>query len=63
MLYSNDCPKRKILKTKLDEKYIQYEICSNLELMKSKGFRSLPILEVNGKVMTFNNAIMWVKEI
>jgi len=47
----------------LDEKYIQYEICSDLELMKSKGFRSLPILEVNGKVMTFNNAIMWVKEI
>lgn len=62
ILYSNDCPKCKILKTKLDEKNITYDICSDIELMILKGFQSMPILEVDGKIMNYLNAINWIKE-
>ena len=62
-LYTNDCPKCKILKTKLDTKNVQYDICNDLELMINKGFRSMPILEVDGKTFLFNDAVAWVNEV
>ncbi|HCF38049.1 MAG TPA: hypothetical protein DER56_03085 [Thermosipho africanus] len=61
ILYSNDCPKCKILKTKLEEKNISYEIFNTIDEMIERGFRSLPILEVDGKIMTFIEAVEWVK--
>jgi len=60
ILYSNDCPKCKILKQKLDQKQITYEECNDVELMIKKGFLSMPMLERDGKVMNFNEAIKWV---
>ena len=62
ILYSNDCPKCKILKLKLDSKNVQYNICSDIDTMVSKGFQSMPILEVNDVTMDYLNAINWVKE-
>ena len=62
VLYSTDCPKCKILKIKLDEKNIFYEICSDTKTMIEKGFKSAPMLEVNGKIMTFLDANNWIKE-
>jgi glutaredoxin len=61
-LYSNDCPKCKILKFKLDNKNIQYDLCSDIDVMSSKGFQSTPMLEVDGKTMNYLDAINWVKE-
>lgn len=61
-LYSNDCPKCKILKFKLDAKNIQYDLCSDIDIMTSKGFQSVPMLEVDGKTMNYLDAINWVKE-
>ena len=63
ILYSNGCPKCKILKSKLDEKNIEYEVCSDIEVMNSKGFMSMPMLEVNGSVKNFLDAINYMKEI
>lgn len=62
IFYSNDCPKCKILKLKLDNKNIQYTLCSDVETMISKGFQSTPVLEVNEKIMNYLDAINWVKE-
>ncbi|HHY08253.1 MAG TPA: hypothetical protein GX530_06980 [Corynebacteriales bacterium] len=62
-LYSTDCPKCKILKQRLDEKNINYEICKDVNFMLSKGIKSVPMLEVNGKMMNFDKAIFFVKEI
>lgn len=62
ILYTNNCPKCNILKEKLDEKNITYEICSDIKLMVAKGFRSAPILEVDDVIMTYLNAINWIKE-
>lgn len=62
ILYEHGCPNCKRLKSKLDEKGIQYTNITDIELMKSKGFSSAPKLEVNGVVMNFKEAIEWVKE-
>jgi len=48
---------------KLDQKGVVYEECNNVDLMMEKGFMSMPILEVDGKVMNYLNAVNWVKEI
>ena len=61
ILYTNDCPKCKILKIKLDEKNIPYEIFDDMDEMLKKGFRSMPMLDVDGKVMTFLDAVEWTK--
>lgn len=61
-LYSTNCPKCKVLKEKLDNLNIDYTICDDMNLMIEKGFLSVPMLEVNDKIMTFNEAIKWLKE-
>lgn len=60
ILYTNNCPKCKILKLKLDQKNIKYEICDDLNVMVNKKFKSMPILEVNNKYLTFLDAINFV---
>ena len=61
ILYTNDCPKCKILKIKLDENNISYEIFDDMDEMLKKGFRYMPMLDVDGKVMTFLDAVEWTK--
>ena len=61
MLYSTDCPKCKILESKLDEKKVDYRVCSDVEVMQSKGFSSVPMLEVDKEIMNFNGAIRWIQ--
>ncbi len=63
ILYSNNCPKCKILKDRLDQKGLSYSICSDEELMISKGFRTMPMLEVDGNVYMYFEAIKYVKEL
>ena len=60
ILFSNNCPKCKILKTKLDQKQITYEECNDVDIMIENGFLSMPMLQVNGETMNFNEAIKWV---
>lgn len=62
ILYEHGCPNCLRLKSRLDEKGIQYEDITDVELMKSKGFESAPKLEVDGVIMDFKTAINWVKE-
>lgn len=60
-LYSNDCPKCRVLKAKLDSKDIIYEKISDIDLMMEKGIESVPVLELdNGELLDFSSAIKWV---
>ena len=62
-LYSNDCPKCRVLKTKLDSKNIIYEKISDIDLKKEKGIESVPILELeDGTMMDFSSAVKWVNQ-
>jgi glutaredoxin len=62
ILYEHGCPRCKVLKMKLDQKKINYENVSDVEVMKEKGFTEAPKLEVNGVVMNFKEAVEWIKE-
>lgn len=59
-LYSTGCPNCKVLTMKLDKKGIQYELHSDTEEMKALGLRTAPAIDVDGKIMFFNEAIKWV---
>jgi glutaredoxin len=62
ILHTNNCPKCKILKSKLDEREIVYTINTDVILMQLKGFTSAPMLEVNEKTMNYLEAVNWIKE-
>ena len=61
ILYSTGCPMCKVLKSKLNIAGVVYEEINDQETMIQKGFKSAPILEVEGKALNFNEAIGWVK--
>ena len=62
-LYSTGCPKCKVLKSKLDSKKIEYTIIEDIEVMKNKGFNSLPVLEVDGTMYEFREAVNYVNNL
>ena len=62
VLYSTNCPKCKVLEKKLDSIGVDYTIVTDEDLMISKGFSSAPMLEVDGNIMDFGNAVKWAKE-
>lgn len=62
VLYSTGCPKCKVLVAKLDSKNIAYNLVSNIEDIKDRGFSTVPVLEVDGIAMQFMEAVQWVNE-
>jgi len=71
-LFSTNCPKCNVLKTKLDQKKIEYSIETNIDRMRELGFSSAPILRIETQVpnedvpytqdLEFVNAIKWVAQ-
>lgn len=62
ILYSTHCPKCKVLETKLKQQDISFEEINDIDVMKTKGFMSAPMLEVDGVVYDFKAAVDWIKE-
>ncbi len=63
ILYTTHCPKCKVLTAKLKAKGVNYEEVTDVDVMRDRGFMSAPMLEVDGKIMTFVEAIKWVNEV
>lgn len=63
ILYSNNCPRCKILKSRLDSKNIKYELIQDIDLMIDKGLNQMPVLEVDRKMLGFKEAIDWINSI
>ena len=59
ILYSNSCPRCLILKNKLDKENIEYEVVSDIDEIMKLGFKTVPLLGVNGKIMSFPEAMKW----
>lgn len=59
-LYTIDCPKCKILEKKLEQANIEYEVCKDRDVIASKGFDLMPVLDIGGQVMSFGEAVKWV---
>lgn len=62
ILYEHGCPRCKVLKSKLDQKGIQYETVNDITVMKARGFVEAPKLEVDNVIMDFKQAVEWIKE-
>lgn len=59
-LFSTKCPRCVVLEKKLKTKNIEYEEINDVEIMKEKGYLTVPILEVDGESMDFKRASDWI---
>lgn len=62
ILYSNDCPQCKVLEVKLKQKGVIYKTINDIDIMVEKGFKSMPMLEVNSNIMTYAQALKWLND-
>lgn len=62
-LFTIGCPSCNVLEAKLDEAGVQYEKVTDMNVMRSRGFLSAPMLEVDGEAMTFRQAMKWLSEV
>lgn len=45
---------------KLTKAGIEYTSCDDVEIIKSLGFKAAPMLDVDGQIYNFSQAIKWV---
>lgn len=62
ILYSTNCPKCKILEKKLTEKNIKFTKNNNVIEMTELGIDQVPILSIEGKLLSFVEANKWINE-
>ena len=59
-LYTTNCPKCRVLETKLKQKNIEFDVVDDENVMIEKGFMEAPMLEVDEEIMNFTSAISWI---
>lgn len=57
-----NCPRCMVLKTKLNQKEISYNLVSDEKILEEKGITLVPVMTVDGELMNFTEAIAWIKE-
>lgn len=62
-LYSTHCPKCSVLEKKLALKGISYTEHTDIDEMLALGYKSAPMLVVDGQTYTFNDAVKWVNSL
>ena len=62
-LYTTHCPKCVVLENKLKAKNIEYNEISDVSAIAEKGYMSVPMLEVDDKVMNFTDANTWINNL
>src|SRR5574344_2152137 len=63
ILYSTNCPRCKVLKTKLEQKKIQYEECNDINEMLKLNIKMAPMLQVDQSLLNFSYAVKWINSI
>ncbi len=62
-LYSTHCPQCIMLENMLKQKKVKYELVkTTMENVEAMGYSSVPLLEVDGKIMNFNEGMAWVRK-
>lgn len=61
ILYSTNCPKCKVLETKLKQQNIDFILETDLTKMMNMGYMEAPLLEINNEIYNFSQAIKWLK--
>ena len=57
------CPKCKILQAKLEDKGLEYEKSNDVQQLVDLGFKTVPVLEVDGEYMDFGKAIGYLNNL
>ena len=60
ILFSTKCPRCVVLEKKLKQKGIDYDEVNDVSIMEKRGFLSVPMLEVDDKIMDFKEANDWI---
>lgn len=64
ILYTSHCPKCNVLKTKLDQKKIDYKTIEDRDTFINKGFEELPKLELDdGTILSFVEANKYINNL
>lgn len=63
ILYSTHCPRCEVLEEKLKIKGIKYIEENSVEVMQEKGITSVPVLEYNGELFDFINAVKLINSL
>lgn len=56
------CPQCQLLKQKLNQLGIEYEVFDNEEKMQEMGISSVPMMSVDGNMMSFREALNYLNE-
>ena len=62
ILYSTGCPKCAVLKKKLERAQLHFEENKDVDAMRLLGIKSAPMLDVDGKLLNFSDAVRWVND-
>ena len=63
ILFSTGCPKCKVLKQKLDDKKIEYEVSEDFNELIAQNLQTVPVLKIDGVYYQFSEAIKVVNEL
>lgn len=63
ILYSNNCPRCKILEQKMQEKHIEYNKIEDEEVFRQKQFSFMPVLEIENKLLSFKEAFNYINSL
>lgn len=61
-LYTIDCPACQVLEKKLIDKNISFEVVKDEAEFDRLKIDVFPVLEINGQLMNYRNAVKWVNE-
>lgn len=60
VLYSTGCPKCSVLKKKLEANKIEYQENNDVDEMIDLGISQVPVLSVDGELLSFVEANEWI---
>ena len=60
ILYTIHCPKCDVLEAKLNMKKISFSVVDDVNVIQAKGMEVMPMLEVDGELLGFSDAVKWV---
>lgn len=62
VLYSTGCPKCGILEKRLKKDGFIFQVSNDVDYLIEKGFENAPVLEVNGKLHKYEDAMEMLKK-
>ena len=62
IFYSTNCPKCNVLKKKLEQKNISFIENNDVSEMMQKGIYEVPVLEKDGVLFNFTEAITYINQ-